>query len=533
MVWRHSDSLISEIADPDASDHSEPHSDRCHAVGHRVSVNVKSALIFVHRWMGVCLCALFLLWFASGVAMMYWDYPEVSDAERFAHEGTLNAFQIRLSPQEAYSQLKIERPPGSVRVVLFDGRPVYRFRNGGVESVVYADTGETLRTCPPGLTLRIASAWTSQPAVSAKQDINTQEDQWTVSGQFRALRPLRKYSWPDGQQVYVSTVTCDVVQYTTRRSRLGAYLGPIPHWLYFTPLRRNAALWSRLVIGASGLATVAALLGLTIGLWMYSPSSKRYHRQESPSSIPYEGKKRWHMMLGLTFGSLACSWAFSGMLSMDPFPALQSGDSDVGNFQLSSALRTDSVPLEAFAARSPRQALLSLASDFHPKELELASFTGEAVYLATAAPAQTRIVPLVGQPFDEVDYHSVIEALQKAAKPHKIIETRLVTQYESYYLDRHHSLPLPVIFVQLNDAERSMYYVDPKTARIVQGYNSHSRWNRWLYHGLHSLNLPYLYEHRPVWDLLMLTLLLGGILLSVTALILAWRVLRRSLLVAM
>ena len=71
-------------------------------------------------------------------------------------------------------------------------------------------------------------------------------------------------------------------------------------------------------------------------------------------------------------------------------------------------------------------------------------------------------------------------------------------------------------------------YIDPKTAQIVQGYNSSSRWNRWLYHGLHSLNFPWLYKHRPGWDLLLLALLAGCITLSITSLILAWRVLGRK-----
>src|SRR5258708_385963 len=56
------------------------------------------------------------------------------------------------------------------------------------------------------------------------------QTQWTVSGQFRALRPLMKYSWPDGEQVYVSTVTGEVAQYTIRSDRIFAHLGPIPHW---------------------------------------------------------------------------------------------------------------------------------------------------------------------------------------------------------------------------------------------------------------------------------------------------------------
>jgi hypothetical protein len=150
----------------------------------RFSIRIKSTAIFVHRWLGVCLCMLFLLWFVSGVAMMYCDYPEVSAADHLAHEGMLNASQIRLSPQDAFAQLKSEEPPESVRLVQFDGRPAYRFRNRGTESIVYADTGEALTSCLTALTLRIDSAWAGQPAATAKQEINTEEDQWTVSGSF-------------------------------------------------------------------------------------------------------------------------------------------------------------------------------------------------------------------------------------------------------------------------------------------------------------------------------------------------------------
>jgi hypothetical protein len=83
--------------------------------------------------------------------------------------------------------------------------------------------------------------------------------------------------------------------------------------------------------------------------------------------------------------------------------------------------------------------------------------------------------------------------------------------------------------VRVDDDENSTYYVDPKTARLVQSYNSHSRWNRWLYHGLHSLDFPLLYNHRPLWDIVVLILLVGGTSLSLTALILACGVLRRKL----
>jgi hypothetical protein len=64
---------------------------------------------------------------------------------------------------------------------------------------------------------------------------------------------------------------------------------------------------------------------------------------------------------------------------------------------------------------------------------------------------------------------------------------------------------------------------------IVQTYNSSNWVNRWLYNGLHSLNFPWLYNYRPLWDIVVITLMLGGTALCVTSLVLAWRVLGRKL----
>ena len=62
---------------------------------------LKQALIFVHRWLGVVLCLLFLLWFPSGFVMMYWDYPSITAAQRLAHTAPLNPASIKLSAAEA------------------------------------------------------------------------------------------------------------------------------------------------------------------------------------------------------------------------------------------------------------------------------------------------------------------------------------------------------------------------------------------------------------------------------------------------
>ena len=110
----------------------------------------------------------------------------------------------------------------------------------------------------------------------------------------------------------------------------------------------------------------------------------------------------------------------------------------------------------------------------------------------------------------EFDRDKIVEVIRQAAKPASVREREARHPIRVLLSRPPQRSPLPVIFVQLNDKEHSIYYIDPRTARILQSYNSNSRWNRWLYHGLHSIDLPWLYKHRPAWDIVVLTLLLGG-----------------------
>ena len=54
-----------------------------------------------------------------------------------------------------------------------------------------------------------------------------------------------------------------------------------------------------------------------------------------------------------------------------------------------------------------------------------------------------------------------------------------------------------------------------------------TRLRRWLYQGLHSLDFPFLYYRRPLWDIVVIVLSIGGIALSVTTMAPAWRRLAR------
>jgi hypothetical protein len=485
-------------------------------------------LIAIHRWVGVVLCLLFMVWFPSAIGMMYWDFPEVTAADRLAHSASLDASSVKLSPAEAYTSLAGQPPIADIRLNTFAGRPVYRFRGRGSEMLVYADTGEVRADVTTEMVSRIASTWTRQPAAAARIELVQDVDQWTVQSGVRRVQPLWKYSWPDGQQVYVSQRSGEVEQYTTTASRLGAYLGPIPHWLYFTPFRKHPESWSRFVIWSSGIGTATAILGIVIGLWMYSPS-KRYRFNQVTTSIPYRGVKRWHAICGLIFGIGAVTWAFSGMLSMEPFPLRRASadDRSASTVDIPRALR-GRTSLDAFETKQPVTALLQL-NGLHVQQLEFTAFAGEPVYLATLIDGETRIVPVNGEPVVGFDPARIMNVLRDAAQSSGGVDLSLLQQYDRYYLDRRRERPLPVVVAQLHNADRTRVYINPKTARVVAVYESPEWISRWLYHALHSLDFPWLYNHRPLWDIVVITFMTGGTALSLTSLILAWRVLGRKL----
>ena len=451
--------------------------------------------------------------------MMYSGFPEVDQQERFEKAAPIESGAIRVSPEAAYNKLRWMGPPEGLEISMLDGRPAYRFRVGSELGTIFADTGDVLAEVTEDFALREAAHWTVQAAERARlEGVIREPDQWTVSAEYRALRPLFRFSWPDGEQVYVSARSGEVVQHTTSRTRLAAYFGAIPHWLYWTPLRKNGRRWYRAVVWSSSALVCVGILGLLVGVSMFSVTG-RYRHRGRPSGVPYVGPKRWHMILGLVFGLLSCTWAFSGLLSMEPFEWL-TGSQEAAS-KVDAALRPGAVRLDAFAAKPPAAALGQAGVPV--KRMEFVSFDGRGYYVIWSSVHRSRIVPVQGEPMDQFDVADILKVVREASQPAIVEEARVIDRYDAYYLDRHNEHPLPALLVRLNDAAQSAFYVDLKTARLVEAYDRRSRWNRWLYHGLHSWNLPWLYSHRPAWDAVMILLLLGGLALGVTAGVLAFQ----------
>jgi CTP:molybdopterin cytidylyltransferase MocA len=79
-------------------------------------------------------------------------------------------------------------------------------------------------------------------------------------------------------------------------------------------------------------------------------------------------------------------------------------------------------------------------------------FAGEPYYLARESPSVSRIIPIHGDSTKQFDSTRILKLVAQAALPAALTETRVVTSYEAYYLDRHQQHPLPALFVRLDDA---------------------------------------------------------------------------------
>jgi tetratricopeptide (TPR) repeat protein len=122
---------------------------------------------------------------------------------------------------------------------------------------------------------------------------------------------------------------------------------------------------------------------------------------------------------------------------------------------------------------------------------------------------------------------SVVGRLKAAAPGVPIGDAQVLTDYDSYYYSRGRQAPLPVLRVRFNDPMRTWIYVDPEMSQIVAQVHRLNRLERWLYNGLHSLDFSFWYGRRPLWDIGMILLLLGGLTSSTIGFCLGIKRIRR------
>ncbi len=119
-----------------------------------------------------------------------------------------------------------------------------RVTAGGRTQLSFADTGDAVPPVDADQALRIARAFEGGISNLRYDSRLIDADQWSFG--VRGRMPMHRIAVDDaaGTKLYVTEIGGDVVLKTTASGRLWGGAGAVLHWLYFAPLRRNAALWN-------------------------------------------------------------------------------------------------------------------------------------------------------------------------------------------------------------------------------------------------------------------------------------------------
>lgn len=489
-------------------------------------------LATIHRYLGILLSLMFVVWFASAFVMIYaGGMPKITPQMRIEGASAPVLTEVGLSVADASLHLGYSPTEVTLRSIL--GRPVYDFSvSAYATDIVYADTGELYGSLKPGDGALIAADFLGIDAALIKfEALVADVDQWTLTLVEQA--PFYRYQVADdgATEVYVSVPLGQVAVYTTRSSRTLAWLGTVPHWLYFAALRLNQPLWYDLVVWLAAIGSVLAGLGLVLGLIKW----RRTRPFELKKAIPYRGVMRWHYILGISFGIVGFTWVFSGLLSMEPFAwtrqqgieidsdLYQQGEFEPDDFVGAELSELSTVVPGTIKELSYRRILgrpyfqVSYTASDHSMELKRERLH-QPYYIQGQAEADRILIDAVtlspAPPFDPEQLTAIIATAVDGAS---VTESELISDYDAYYYSRGGQLPLPVLRVKFDDPALSWVYIDPRDARLLSLIHRYSRIERWLYNGLHSLDFAFWYHKRPLWDLVLLFLLTGGLVSSLLA----------------
>ena len=472
---------------------------------------MKRALFLIHRYVGLVMCLIMAAWCLSGVVMIYVPYPSIAQRDRIA---ALEPLSFEGCCRIAATSPELSGIPiDTFEIEMLDGRPVLRLIDSfGQVAIIDLTSGDWRTEISIQNARRIAARFFSIPAEDAGslpvEVIG--RDQWTVSGEFGADRPLFKIARgdPAGTEIYVSSSTGKIVQRTTRWERGWNWVGSVSHWIYFTALRRDGALWAQVIIWTS---LTGAFLTVT-GLW-FGVLQIRF--RGTAKWTPYRGLKFWHHLAGLVFGLLTLTWVASGFLSVNPWGLLEGGGAADEVDRIRNIALTSDDALDA--ARRLAQSRLQLGI----KRVSAAPLDGHLYLIESRTGASRRIdaETLAAAPLTN-------DALVRTAErltPNAPIESQgLIQRDDSYYFAHHDAPPFPVYRVVLGDAGAIRYYLDPTTGQLLQKVDRNGRLYRWLFEAVHRWDFAGL-GTGPSWQVLMIVLMAGLSAISLSGVWMAYR----------
>jgi uncharacterized iron-regulated membrane protein len=462
------------------------------------------ALLIAHRYMAVAVGLLMALWCLSGFVMLYQQYPDFEQSERLQ---TLAPLDLRGCCHAQFLPAD-STALGGFRIEMLGDRPV--LRQAGVAPFDLV-SGTPLRDLTQADMLDVARGYAARRGLTAEpawlEEIEV--DQWTVQTAPRN-RPANRIALHDaaGTEIYVNGTTGEIFQETSRRERVLAWLGAIPHWLYPTVLRRNGPLWTQVVIWSSVIGCFLTATGLYVGI-----SRLQRRRKDGKLSSPFRGWWYWHHVSGLIFGVLTLTWVFSGLLTMNPWGLLRG--SDIGaRLQPQIAGSATIGELRRFLRDAPGRLP---AGEF--RQLRAQAFGSGLHVIALRADGSSVRLDAAARPspLTRDAVNRIVRGLDTG-----LHSLDLLPGGDAYYYPHKDDVELPVYRAILDDMQATRLYISPTTG-AYRTVDRDGRQSRWLQRGLHGLDFDGL-RTRPLWDVLTILLLAGVSCVCVTG---SWMAIQR------
>lgn len=478
---------------------------------------LKHIAIQLHKITGSLLSLLFLLWFISGIVMIFEGFPHASRKERFDHLATFSENQFK----------QLAPPPttwlGKVNLELCNGKPVYRLITGRKAQKAFdAQNLKPLESFSEEHARKQATSFLGSPVKEVKLLNNV--DQWVPWSYYKPLLPFYKCYMNDPARtvLYVSEKTGEIVQQTNRKERWAARCGVIPHWLYFKQLRLQSGLWLVVVLCLSGVGIAMSFTGIIVGL---------IRKKNGNHLTPYKkALYKWHHITGFIFGLFVFTFVLSGFFSLANVPNWMVFISSKNEKKISWGQDLD---LAKQAAISPYKIYEALEQKEGIRKISWKNMHGKPAYFVYYNNYQIpETYQLVGDSIQKHTIYSLSEVKEIAKNylggtGYSIIHQE---KYDNYYKgSAMYYLPQPVYKLITSNAAQTWIYINPATAEKVKSYTRNTRLRRWLYQGLHKFDFKFLREEAEWFrKLLLIVISLGGIAVSASGVLMSKVWLRRT-----
>lgn len=481
---------------------------------------VRAFMFSLHRITGTIISLFFLMWFVSGLVLLYHPFPNVSQLQK---NEKMDVLPDSLSDiRTVLAQLpEPEKNIKNLNVKYFQEQILFSIKTKDSLYTICGDTTLKVKAITEETIENIAKKWVDAPI--AKVDTLNERDIWIMYSRYTHEMPIYKYYFEDKDkhQLYIAARSSEVQQFTGREQRFWTWVGSIPHKFYIPALRKNTDTWILTLTIGGVIALIAAFSGIYMGIYALR---KRYKIKKKTES-PYKKRwYKWHHISGLIFGIFLMTFAFSGAMALQRIP--QWIIKTHGEYKVSdSQLRGKQLSIDSYVLD------YRILKEKYPdiKAIEWASFQDIPIYNIVTGnkeisiDASSDLVKELYLPQQQIE-----KAIENIHGKEESFTVSVIDRYEEYYLSREGDLPLPVYKVEVNNADKSCYYIDPKTGNFKY-LNQNRKAKKWVFSGLHYLNIRCLVERPVLWTIAIWTLCLGGAFVSLSGAWLGFRYIIRKI----